>query len=88
MDMNLRKLCRIYLGMTIVRGLQSSKVVVKGYAPYLSDVIDTGSVQFGASLSTISPCVLLLFTFYLSNKTHESILENASTNCTAARGFT
>ena len=49
--------------------------------------IDTGSVQFGASLSMISLCVLLLFTFCHHNKTKKLILENASTNCMAASAY-
>ena len=50
----------------------------------LGSTIDTGRVQFGASLSGISPCILLLFTISCHNKRHESILEKASTKCTAA----
>ena len=40
--------------------------------------IDTGSVQFGASLLRISQCVSLLYRICCRNKLHESILEKAS----------
>ena len=47
--------------------------------------IDTGSVHFGASRSRISECVLLLLQKVNNSKMHELILENANTNCMAAR---
>ena len=47
-------------------------------------IIGTGSMQFGAPLTTKSRCVLPIFTFCHYNKMHESFLQKASTNCTAA----
>ena len=45
---------------------------------------DTGSVQYRASLSRISKCILLCWQKVNNDKTHELILENASTNCVEA----
>ena len=46
--------------------------------------IDTGRVQFGASLSRASLGILLLFTKCYHNNAHNSILEKEGTNCMAA----
>ena len=49
-----------------------------------STVIDTGRVQFGASLSWISPNVFLVLSICYHSKSHEFIQEKANTNHTAA----
>ena len=46
--------------------------------------LDTGRALFGASLSRISLCVLLLFTISYHQKMLRSILVMAGTNCMAA----
>ena len=48
------------------------------------DTIDTGSMQFGASISRISLYVLLHRQNVNIFKTYELILEKASTNCMGA----
>ena len=46
--------------------------------------IDSGIMQFGASLSRISMCILSCWPKENNDKMHELILENASTNRTVA----
>ena len=72
----------------IVKVFVPVRAVVLTYrrSPYTSIwlTIDTGCMQFGASLSTISSCILLLFKKCYFSNMHITILEEASTHCPVA----